>query len=160
MLPPDAVAARFRALEAATKRRTDDARKDTAASWSPTNLSAPWPPFLGTSPWAAAEELSALVADGPGYGVDLVDPRSRADRAAAFARLVAATDDGAPAVLYVGDAGMPRHVVLVYAHADEAVDVYEPGRGVRLTITREQFVEGAFRAGGWDTPWAVVVPAG
>lgn len=161
VLPSDAVAARFRALEAATKRRTDDPRKDTAAAWSPTNVSAPWPPFLGTSPWAAAEELSALAPPGgAGYGVDLVDPRSGADRAAAFARLVAATDDGAPAVLYVGDAGMPRHVVLVYAHADAAVDVYEPGRGVRLTITREQFVEGSFRAGGWDTPWAVVVPAG
>lgn len=152
--PPQA---RFAELEARTKARTDDPRKDPDAGWDPGNLSAPWPPALGTSPWAAAEELGALTPAGTGYGVRLVG-RPADDRGDAFDVLVRAGQAGHPAALYVGDAASPRHVVLVLAGGDDAVTVYEPGAGRCVPLTRERFVTGSFSLGGWDRPWAVVAP--
>lgn len=149
---------RFRELEMAMKARTDDPRVDPDGGLSPDSLSAWWPAGLGTSPWAAAEELGAIAPPGTAYQVHLVDSTSSDDRAEAFAQLVAATDAGDAAALYVGDRTSPRHVVLVYGHGDGTLDVYEPGAGETRTVTREAFVSGDLQLGGWPVPWAVIAP--
>ncbi|GEA83275.1 WXG100 family type VII secretion target [Cellulomonas gelida] len=149
---------RFKDLETEMKRRTDDPRVDPDRGWRPDNVSMPWIPALGTSPWAAAEELDAMAPDGVRYEVDMVDPASSDDKQDAYRSLVESTDQGHPAILYVGDETAPRHVVLVYAHADGSIELYEPGHGQRVVVTQEQFVAGEFSVGGWPKPWAVVTP--
>lgn len=156
--PDRTPADRFTELETAMKQRTDDPRIDPEGGWTPGNISMPWIPALGTSPWAAAEELSAMAPEGVRYEVDMVDPASSDDKQDAYQQLVDATDQGHPAVLYVGDETSPRHVVLVYAHADGSIEIYEPGHGQSVVVTQEQFVNGEFSVGGWSKPWAVVTP--
>ncbi len=156
--PQRTPADRFTELETEMKRRTDDPRIDPDRGWRPGNVSMPWIPALGTSPWAAAEELDAMAPEGVRYQVDMVDPASPDDKQDAYQQLVEATDQGNPAVLYVGDETSPRHVVLVYAHGDGTIEIYEPGHGERVVVTQEQFVNGEFSVGGWAKPWAVVTP--
>ena len=156
--PSRTPADRFTELEARMKGRTDDPRIDPEGGWLPGNVSEPWIPALGTAPWSAAEELTAMAPDGVRYSVDLVDQGSPDDTLDAYRSLVEATDHGHPAVLYVGDETSPRHVVLVYAHADGSIEIYEPGHGERVVVTQEQFVTGEFSVGGWSKPWAVVTP--
>ena len=149
---------RFAELEAEMKSRTDDPRVDPDGGWGPDNVSMPWIPALGTSPWAAAEELNAIAPDGVRYGVDLIDPGSPTDREDAYRSLVESTDQGNPAVLYVGNETSPRHVALVYGHADGSIEIYEPFQGERVVVTQAQFVSGEFSVAGWAKPWAVVAP--
>ena len=63
---------------------------------------------------------------------------------------------GTPLYNLIG--GKSRERVLVYAHADGSIELYEPGHGQRVVVTQEQFVDGEFSVGGWPKPWAVVTP--
>jgi len=121
-------------------------------------LQLPWPRALGTPPWAVARELSALSAAGvPAtryrWRLALLAP------AAAFARAAAAAEAGRPVALYVGNAWLPRHVVLVVARASEdALWVYDPARGARVQVTLAAAASRSLTFGRWDRLWFDVSP--
>jgi hypothetical protein len=121
-------------------------------------LQVPWPRALGTPPWAIARELSAAsAARFPGtryrWRVTLHDP------AAAFERAAAATEAGRPVGLYVGNAWLPRHVVLAVARAGEdALWVYDPARGARVQVTRAAMESRSLTFGRWNRLWFDVSP--
>ena len=119
-----------------------------------------WPRSLGTSPWAAARQLT-MSTNMPGvrYRMAVVDPL-RADEA--YLRVLTTVRGGLPCALFVGDALCPRHVVLVVA-VDVAVDpdgliAYEPSAGGLRGLDRERFVTGQLSLAGWDEPWLAVLP--
>ena len=83
--------------------------------------------------------------------------RGRAVLERAYAALRARVRDGRPALLYVGNAWLPRHVVLVMpATREQELDVYEPSIGKVVDLPRAAFVERSLALGGWDVPWAAV----
>jgi hypothetical protein len=121
-------------------------------------LQVPWPRALGTPPWAVARELSAL--SGPGaparrYGWHLAVLRP----GSAFDRAVAGVGAGHPVGLYVGNAWLPRHVVLaVGPPAYDSLWVYDPARGARVEVTRAAVESRALTFGRWDRLWFDVSP--
>ena len=116
----------------------------------------PWPPQLGTPPWAAANAMESFT--GHPYESDLVRFGSRTS---AFSRVVAAVTAGLPCPLYVGSTWVPRHVVLAVAPTADGVQVYNPGRGSIDDLTRASFLSGELTIfGSWDHPWFAVVPKG
>jgi hypothetical protein len=119
----------------------------------------PWPRALGTPPWAVARHLPP----GPGrpgasHRARLVLPWRRGRR---WDDLVVALASGHPVPVYVGNRLLPRHVVLALPLPDGpagSVEAYEPSAGQVVTVTREAFLAGRLRLGGWRTPWFVVLP--
>lgn len=114
------------------------------------HLQLPWPRALGTPPWAVARDLSAL---GTTYRTRLV-----LHRAAAYDRVVAVVRAGHPVPIYVGNRWLPRHVVLAVAEHDAALEIYNPGTGRRVPVTRDAWTTGHLQLSGWDGPWFVVLP--
>jgi hypothetical protein len=116
-------------------------------------LQVPWPRALGTPPWAVARQLAGTT--GEAHAVR----RAGRDRSASFDRLIAHLLSGRPVPVYVGNAWLPRHVVLaVEPVATDALRAYEPASGALATITREGFVAARTAVAGWDRPWFVVEP--
>ncbi len=109
-------------------------------------LQPPWPPALGTPPWAVARHLGARF--GTPYRVRLIRQSGR----------LALDVQDRPAALYVGSRWLPRHVVLAVQQLDDAVRMYEPGSGRVVRVTREEWIEGRLLLGGWREPWGVVSP--
>jgi hypothetical protein len=118
----------------------------------------PWPRALGTPPWGAVHELEFGAADpAADYAVTWVRHRGRAGLERAYAALRARVGAGRPALLYVGDAWAPRHVVLVMPPAGEQeFDIYEPSVGRVVDLPKHAFVERRLAIAGWDVAWAVV----
>jgi len=143
------VATRFAAAERTVKDRTN-------ALQGPTGLQAPWPHALGTPPWGAAQEMTRIT--GLRYRARYVGPDSPTARAAAYDAVDRTVASGRTAPMFVGDAAVPRHVVLAVGHDDDALHLYEPASGDVVTLLREQYVDGGFVVAGWAVPWAVVVP--
>jgi hypothetical protein len=112
-------------------------------------LQVPWPRAIGTPPWAVAHQLSAIDAERS-YSARLVLRRARA-----FDRLANAD---APSVLYVGSRLLPRHVVLVVEGSPASLRIYEPSKGVLVTVTREVFLAARLGLAGWPKPWFTVTP--
>jgi hypothetical protein len=110
----------------------------------------PWPRALGTPPWAAARDLG-LVTGAP-YTVRVV--RLHRD----VWRHLRAVRPGRPAVVFVGDRWLPRHVVLVTATDDGGATTYEPSSGLTVHVTRERWDRGDLALAGWTRPWLVVRP--
>ena len=110
--------------------------------------------------WALAREMTSQSGKpGVGYSARLVLPTS-SSRSGAFTRMVACARDGLAVPLYVGNRWSPRHVVLVLP-GDEGPDsvlVYDPARGRRYPVTRDDFVGAALDVAGWSSPWVVVTP--
>ena len=152
--PPDAgtEAQRFAAYEQVVMSRTN------ALIGAGRRLQLPWPRALGTPPWGARGELELGAADPQAhYEVTWFRHRGRAGLGHTYADLRARVRDGRPALLYVGSAWLPRHVVLVLpATGGQELDVYEPSAGVVLDLPRQAFVERRLAIGGWEVPWAVV----
>ena len=69
---------------------------------------------------------------------------------------LAAVDPQRPAVVFVGDQFLPRHVVLVTGVVDGRATTYEPASGRLLLVSRERWERGALDLAGWDRPWLVV----
>jgi hypothetical protein len=112
----------------------------------------PWPPALGTPPWAVARAMSEF--SGVRYSSTLVPFHSRSTL---FSRLSTAVGTR-PAPLYVGD-WIPRHVVLAVAVADAGVRVYNPAHGTLAEMARAEFEAGKLTTfGRWTRPWFVVLP--
>jgi hypothetical protein len=151
---PDAgtEAQRFAAYEQVVASRTN------AILGAGRRLQLPWPRALGTPPWGARHELEYGAADPEAdYDVAWFRHRGRRGLERTYAALRARVRDGRPALLYVGNAWLPRHVVLVMPPTGgQELDVYEPSSGRVIDLPRQAFVERRLAVGGWDVPWAVV----
>lgn len=152
----DTEAERFAAYERVVMRRTN------GVFAGPRRLNVPWPRALGTPPWGAKRELEyGAATSGTLYDVDTVRHLSAAGRHRAFERLVDVVAEGEPGLLYVGNAHLPRHVVLVLpGDGDRILDVYDPGTGRVDHLRRDSVVERRMALSGWDVPWFVVQPTG
>lgn len=129
-------------------------RRVTSSVDAAGRIQLPWPRLLGTPPWAVARHLSATT--GTAYRVR----HALWHRDAVFDRVVAAVAAGHPVALYVGNAWLPRHVVLAQGTLDRALRVYEPAGGRLVDVTRDAFAAGSLGLAGWDRPWFMVVPRG
>lgn len=154
--PGGTEAERFAAYERVVMRRTN------GLFAGPNRFNLPWPRALGTPPWGAKRELEyGAAASGTLYDVDAVRPLSGASLRRAFDRLVDVVAEGEPALLYVGNTSLPRHVVLVLpGDGDRVLDVYDPGTGRVGHLRRDTVVERRIGLSGWDVPWFVVQPTG
>jgi hypothetical protein len=152
--PPDAgtEGQRFAAYEQVVVSRTN------ALVGAGGRLQLPWPRALGTPPWGALNELECGAAD-PDADYEVVWFRHRGRRGLehTYADLRARVRAGRPALLYIGNAWSPRHVVLVMPPTGEQeLDVYEPSVGRVVDLPRQAFVERRLAIAGWDVPWAAV----
>lgn len=122
----------------------------------------PWPRSLGTPPWGAKRELEHGAARrGIRYAVDVLRPDAPDALRLGFDTLVDVVADGAPGLLYVGNARLPRHVVLILpGDGDRMLDVYDPGSGRVDHFRRDAMVERSLGLSGWDVPWFAVRPDG
>ena len=118
-------------------------------------LQVPWPAALGTQPWALAAELSTV--SGVDHTVRPVPPWSRDE---AFERVREAAGAHQPVPVYVGNAWLPRHVVLVLSAAPQVLRVYDPASGRDVDVSRSAWTGGRLSLGGWRLPWAVVLSPG
>lgn len=114
------------------------------------HLQPPWPRALGTPPWAVANQLAGTTR----VGYRSVPVRWR-DGSAAYEELIGLAE---PAALYVGNAWLPRHVVLVLEATEIRLRVYEPASGRTRHVGRDEFVDQELGLAGWDSRWFTVVP--
>jgi hypothetical protein len=150
---PSAPQARLAAYETTVHRRT------TSVRGSGGRLQLPWPRALGTPPWGAKAELETTgSAPGSRYRVRLLRLAGRRRLRRTHARLSRVVALGAPAVLYVGSRGMPRHVALVVP-GDDGLAVYDPGLGTVRPLRAEELARVGLDVGGWSVPWFVIEPA-
>jgi hypothetical protein len=111
----------------------------------------PWPPALGTPPWAVAGALQTVE------GVRYRSRIARWSRGSAYDAVVAGV--GAhPVALYIGSSVLPRHVVLAVSASAEGLSVYDPASGGLVTVPRDWFVDATLHVAGWDVPWFAVLP--
>ncbi len=111
-------------------------------------IQPPWPPALGTPPWAVARHLAARFDTR--YAVRLTRHRPGP---------ILGVDE-LPAALYVGSRWLPRHVVLVVAADSDAMECYEPSSGNLVRVTAGTGGQRS-KLAGWAYPWFVVSsPAG
>lgn len=114
----------------------------------------PWPRALGTPPWAAASAMAEVT--GTAYRTHVARWGDRSDD---LVRLDAASTQGLPCPLYVGDRWLPRHVVLVVRSTSTGLAIYNPGRGSVTPLSREAFQAGDLSAvSRFARPWFVVSP--
>lgn len=145
-------AQRFAAYEQVVMSRTNALRGPGH------RLQLPWPRALGTPPWGARAELEQGASEpGADYRVAWLRRLRGPSLEHAYAALRARVRRGRPALLYVGSAWLPRHVVLVLPPtADHQLDVYEPSAGQVVDLPRQPFVARRLAVAGWDQPWAAV----
>ncbi|EWT00462.1 hypothetical protein N865_15555 [Intrasporangium oryzae NRRL B-24470] len=147
----DPVAARFAAYEQIVAGRTN------ALLGVGGRLQLPWPRALGTPPWGARNELEHGAADpGARYSISWTRFRGPRQRATAYRVLRERVSHGRPALLYIGNGRLPRHVVLVVSRDATALHVYEPATGQVLPMTEDRFAGQRVGLAGWNVPWAVV----
>lgn len=149
-------AERFASWERTVRRRTNGWRRPDGG------YDLPWPPQLGTPPWGIRHELEHGASRvGTRYEITSVRHLDEAGRRRVHARLTELVVDGEPAVLYVGNRLLPRHVTLVLpGDGDARLDVYDPGSGTVTEIGADTFARGPLRLSGWDLPWLLVQPTG
>ena len=121
-----------------------------------------WPQALGTPPWGLKHELEHGAARvGTRYRVMSVRAHSEESLRARYRRLLDLVVDGEPAVLYVGNRLLPRHVTLVLpGERPDVLEVYEPASGTVQVLDEEAFAHRRLRLGGWSVPWILVQPTG
>ena len=124
--------------------------------------SPPWPRRLGTPPWGARRELELGAARrGTRYDIEVLRSDAETALTTSFDRLVDVVADGEPGLLYVGNATLPRHVVLILpGDGDRMLDVYDPGTGLVDHLRRDAMVGHRLGLSGWDVPWIAVQPSG
>jgi hypothetical protein len=125
----------------------------------------PWPARYGTPPWGAAR-----VARFPGvrYSHRMVDDTDVAAVRSVLARVAGAVVSGVAVPLYSGGdsargwgTAVPRHVVLAVGARAGRLDVWQPSKGVVLTLAERDVVAADGRPqaalGGWGhLSWAVL----
>lgn len=149
-------AERFAAYERVVMARTN------APGWRSGRFNPPWPRALGTPPWGAKGELEFGASRiGTRYTVEVLRPDSADALRIGYDRLVDVVAEGEPGLLYVGNAFLPRHVVLILpGDGDRIVDVYDPSSGRVRVLRRDEVIERRIGLAGWDVPWMVVQPTG
>ncbi|MGG5260887.1 hypothetical protein [Phycicoccus avicenniae] len=152
----DTEAERFAAYERVVMRRTNGLFAGAR------RLNGPWPRALGTPPWGAKHELEFGASRlGTRYTVDVLRGADEYGLVERFDTLVRVVAEGEPALLYVGNAVLPRHVVLVLpGDGDRMLDVYDPGTGRVDHLRRDTVVQHRLGLSGWDVPWVAVRPTG
>lgn len=120
-------------------------------------MQLPWPRVIGTPPWAVEHQLA--MTSGPGlpptpYATLMV--RWNTDLAAPIVR--AGLDSGRPVAVFVGDAWLPRHVVLAVDVTGDSVGCYDPARGRVVAASTRAFDARRLPFGRWTTPWIIVAP--
>ena len=125
-------------------------------------LNVPWPRSLGTPPWGARKELEFGAARrGTDYELRVVRQLTRRALREVHARLVEVVADGEPALLYLGNGVLPRHVTLVLpGDGDRVLDVYDPATGQVTLLDETRFSRRELGIAGWDVPWVTVQPHG
>jgi hypothetical protein len=123
-------------------------------------LNVPWPKAFGTPPWGAKKELEYGAAQpGAAYRMRLVRLGSTAALRDVHRDLVSLVRDGLPALLYIGNTRLPRHVTLVLpAEGDGQLDVYDPATGSVTDLAPDRFASRTLGIAGWDVPWITVQP--
>lgn len=149
-------AERFAAYERVVMRRTNGI---VGAGGVP---SLPWPRALGTPPWGAKHELEfGASRRGTEYALDVLRGHDEYALVTAFDRLLDVVADGEPALLYIGNRLLPRHVVLILpGDGDRMLDVYDPATGRVGHLRRDTVVQHRIGLSGWDVPWLAVRPSG
>lgn len=122
----------------------------------------PWPRRLGTPPWGARLELERGAARwGTRYEIEVLRPDDQDGLRTSYDRLVDVVAQGEPGLLYVGNATLPRHVVLILpGDGDRTLDVYDPGSGRVGHLRRDALLGHRLGLSGWDVPWIAVQPTG
>jgi len=123
-------------------------------------LNIPWPQSLGTPPWGAEKELEDGAARaGAAYRMRLVRFGSTAGLHKVHQDLVSLVRDGLPALLYIGNTRLPRHVTLVLPGDGGAqLDVYDPATGSVTELGPDRFASRTLGIAGWNVPWITVQP--
>ena len=180
--PPDSRPERdrFAEHERAVMNRTNGFRA-AGGQWN-----IPWPRALGTQPWGAKTELehgaarpeavgpppsgaNSPLAHGPArpgaaYAMRLVRLDSSDALREVHRDLVRLVREGLPALLYIGNTWLPRHVTLVlpgHGHgldADGRLDVYDPATGSVTELAADRFASRTLGIAGWNVPWITVQP--
>ena len=154
--PPDSRSEqdRFAEYERTVMKRTNGFRA-AGGQWN-----IPWPHAVGTPPWGAKTELEYGAArPGAAYAIRWVRlGRSDALRDA-HRDLVRLVEEGRPALLYIGNAWLPRHVTLVLpGDGDALLDVYDPASGWVTELAADRFASRTLGIAGWNVPWITVQP--
>lgn len=145
--------ARFSRAQRATLRRTN----------ARAVLGLPWPTAFGTPPWGAAPLVRMA---GVRYRPELVDDTDRGHLDLVLAVVGAALRRGLPVPLYTGGdtrrgwaQAVPRHVVLAVGTRPGGLDVWEPGAGRVVPLSRSTLLAGRPdpALGGWShLTWALL----
>ena len=173
---------RFAEHERTVMRRTNGLH---AADGS---LNVPWPHSLGTPPWGAEKELEhGAASQVAAYSMRVLGLGSGKALREAHSELVGLVRDGLPALLYVGNRWMPRHVTLVLPgdrpagdgsmrddpdgdgpagdrptgdgpDGDGVLDVYDPATGSVTSLDPDRFATRMLGIAGWNVPWIIVHP--
>lgn len=127
--------------------------------WEARALRMPWPMALGTPPWGALAEIRGIVrlerGGRPRYALGVV----RRSGAGALGEALQAVGPHEPALLYVGNAWVPRHVCVVAEDGDGRLALYDPAAGSVVEADLDALVAGEQRVAGWRQPWVVIAPA-
>jgi hypothetical protein len=123
-------------------------------------LNMPWPQALGTPPWGAEKELEDGAArPGVAYTMRLVRLGSSAALRDVYRDLASVVREGLPALLYIGNGRLPRHVTLVLpGEGDAQLDVYDPASGSVTDLAPDRFAGRTLGIAGWNVPWITVQP--
>jgi len=126
-------------------------------------LNIPWPQAMGTPPWGAEKELEDGAArPGAAYAMRLVRLASTGALREVHRDLVGLVREGLPALLYIGNTWLPRHVTLVLPAngpgGDAQLDVYDPATGSVTELAPERFASHTLDIAGWNVPWITVQP--
>jgi hypothetical protein len=98
---------------------------------------------------------------GTQYHQHVLRPLDRGRLRAAHSRLVDVVAEGEPALLYIGNGVLPRHVTLVLpGDGDRILDVYDPATGQVTLLDENRFAARKLGIAGWDVPWVAVQPTG
>lgn len=121
----------------------------------PDRWQLPWPSSLGTPPWAVARALRE--ASGLPHRTRTALPWRRAALYESVARTVAA---GRPVPLYVGNARLPRHVVLAVEVAPRtgALLVHDPATGRVSEVNAARWCSSTLQGTSWPVVWGAVLP--
>ena len=120
----------------------------------------PWPQSLGTPPWGAEKELEHGAARaGAAYRMRLVRLGAAVALSEVHQQLVSLVREGLPALLYIGNTRMPRHITLVLPGDGGApLDVYDPATGSVTELAPDRFARRTLGIAGWNVPWITVQP--
>jgi hypothetical protein len=146
---------RFAECERTVMNRTNGIRA-AGGKWN-----IPWPHAMGTPPWGAETELEdAAAPPGASYAMRWVRLGSSEALRDVHRDLVRLVREGLPALLYIGNSWLPRHVTLVLPGDGGApLDVYDPATGSVTELAPERFASRTLDIAGWNVPWITVQPS-